>query len=387
MIKRICPICDQEMKSAHYCRNCRSWVKQPYVREANYYLNERHPKTETACSYHMPEMTGRDITGYENQKPSEQCQERTGQQRGAVVPAGSGGQKMKRFVPVENGWQTRQQRVSVPTGEGRQPKQLSAVRPSADQAPKKGSVVPIVLFAAAGALILIGLVTMVQGVAGSSAFSEEPFVYDSLEPTWADDWAGEYEEYPYDEYAYDGEYAELDDEVVIAMGQACNGSDHFEVEGRAMVSQVKELLKSIGLTTGSEETYSYNEVSGDGSSWYHTWTLIPLSSYGQSIHAEDSYECVELDYDTATGMLHGVDIVIDHPEAASAVTGMVLALIDQADVSNGEAAWTAEVTEAMKQGVEQDEYFEWYGRGMQVYASYYDGSYAISVWPAEDNLL
>ncbi|MBT9775686.1 hypothetical protein GPL15_04055 [Clostridium sp. MCC353] len=52
MKKRICPVCDHEMHSAHYCRICRSWVKEPYIREVRYYLNETHPKEETDCSYH-----------------------------------------------------------------------------------------------------------------------------------------------------------------------------------------------------------------------------------------------------------------------------------------------------------------------------------------------
>ncbi|PNV62897.1 hypothetical protein C0033_04995 [Clostridium sp. chh4-2] len=52
MKKRICPICDQVMHSAHYCSACRSWVKEPYIMEVNYYLNESHPKTEADCSYH-----------------------------------------------------------------------------------------------------------------------------------------------------------------------------------------------------------------------------------------------------------------------------------------------------------------------------------------------
>ncbi|MCC8060422.1 MAG: hypothetical protein LIO81_06210 [Clostridiales bacterium] len=52
MIRRVCPICDQVMTSAHYCRNCRSWVKNPWVQDVTYYLNERHPDEEAACEYH-----------------------------------------------------------------------------------------------------------------------------------------------------------------------------------------------------------------------------------------------------------------------------------------------------------------------------------------------
>lgn len=52
MKKRVCPVCEREMKSAHYCSFCKSWVKEPYIREINYYLNESHPANESSCTYH-----------------------------------------------------------------------------------------------------------------------------------------------------------------------------------------------------------------------------------------------------------------------------------------------------------------------------------------------
>jgi hypothetical protein len=52
MMKRICPICDQVMKLPHYCETCRSFVKDPWIRDVSYYLNERHPESEGACTYH-----------------------------------------------------------------------------------------------------------------------------------------------------------------------------------------------------------------------------------------------------------------------------------------------------------------------------------------------
>ena len=57
MVKRICPICDQVMKSSHFCWNCRTWIKHPYEREMNFYLNERHPGNESQCEYHGTDQT------------------------------------------------------------------------------------------------------------------------------------------------------------------------------------------------------------------------------------------------------------------------------------------------------------------------------------------
>ena len=39
MMQRICPVCDQVMKHAHYCSACHSWVKDPVYMNVTYYLN------------------------------------------------------------------------------------------------------------------------------------------------------------------------------------------------------------------------------------------------------------------------------------------------------------------------------------------------------------
>lgn len=49
----VCPICDQKMMTKHFCTNCRSYIKEPFVREMTYYLNERHPEHESDCTYHQ----------------------------------------------------------------------------------------------------------------------------------------------------------------------------------------------------------------------------------------------------------------------------------------------------------------------------------------------
>lgn len=59
MVKRICPICDQAMKGKHYCPVCRSYVKNPFIMNRDYYLNERHPVYETDCEYHTSAGTGK----------------------------------------------------------------------------------------------------------------------------------------------------------------------------------------------------------------------------------------------------------------------------------------------------------------------------------------
>ncbi len=64
MIRKICPVCEQTMGRFNYCKNCRQFVKTPYVRDVTYYLNESHSKEETSCDYHgIPRARTRAETG------------------------------------------------------------------------------------------------------------------------------------------------------------------------------------------------------------------------------------------------------------------------------------------------------------------------------------
>lgn len=52
MKKHICPICDKAMPTGHFCTNCKSWIKEPWTMDVNFYLNESHPQEESDCDYH-----------------------------------------------------------------------------------------------------------------------------------------------------------------------------------------------------------------------------------------------------------------------------------------------------------------------------------------------
>lgn len=95
MIRRICPICDQMMKSAHYCSNCKAFVKNPYIRNTDYYLNERHPADAHDCTYHddrwnemqsqdISAQSGRAVSGQRGRTASGQRQGTYGQSSGTA---------------------------------------------------------------------------------------------------------------------------------------------------------------------------------------------------------------------------------------------------------------------------------------------------------------
>lgn len=54
MVRRICPICEQVMKGAHYCQGCHKFIRHPHVMNINYYLNEPRTKMEAAPVNHDP---------------------------------------------------------------------------------------------------------------------------------------------------------------------------------------------------------------------------------------------------------------------------------------------------------------------------------------------
>ena len=79
MAKRICPVCDQRMKSAHYCSVCRSFVRHPIIMKGDFYLNERHPSSEENCEYHNP--------SFMKENPKKQGTSASGWKQGAGTAA------------------------------------------------------------------------------------------------------------------------------------------------------------------------------------------------------------------------------------------------------------------------------------------------------------
>ncbi len=77
MKKRLCPVCDGEMKWGHFCFGCRQWIREPKIVEVNYYLNESHPKWETACLYH----NGPEAAVRERKAAAEEGRKKTGRPR------------------------------------------------------------------------------------------------------------------------------------------------------------------------------------------------------------------------------------------------------------------------------------------------------------------
>ncbi|MCI6887796.1 MAG: hypothetical protein MR868_11240 [Lachnospiraceae bacterium] len=252
MIRKICPICDQTMTSAHYCRNCRSWVRQPIVREVTYYLNERHPARETDCSYHT-------LT----KKPA--------QHRSKPVP----------------------------------PVRTSSASAHRDRGYAKS-------FAS---LLLTGVILVAVTFFQSCVSADDGFLTDLLEPGTH---PGE------DESMQEVEYQELTDEEVKKAGIACSSAAHFDVSGAELVRPMMRILEQQGVEICGTNTYSYNESCEDGTTWYGTWTSIDLQEGEQG-----GYQYVTVEYDTATGDLHQINMALEGETILADTAADVLELLEK----------------------------------------------------------
>lgn len=285
MIQRICPICDQTMKSAHYCKNCKSWVKQPYVRDVAYYLNERHPEDETVCSYHDTD-------------------------RHRILKAehkgmGAGQQTAQTGASPDGVWKP----VGMSQGSGRpqdtwQPQRERSGRRRSGSWAVRGILLVAALISVMGPLFHMavnGLGDMLESASG----------YDID----LGDYTGE---------VYEGDYQELEETDVIARGEACNSRGHFAIQGEELTEPVVAILQDAGYQIAWQDTYSYNGIYGDGESWYTTWTTIAVKE-----EEKDSYQCAELDSDTGTGNLHEISLTLDDPQRLTDVTCAILAALEE----------------------------------------------------------
>lgn len=345
MIRRVCPICDQVMKSAHYCRNCRSWVKHPYVREVNYYLNERHPEQETSCSYHEDAASG---TNQPGQSRTRQSHPLTGQ-RHQKQPGG--GQIMR------------------PAGS------RSAGRDSADRYSAGSRSADRDRIRVSWILITVIVVILFLGsCAGVSSMMVSSLL----------DAGGDYEidlgaydgEDCYEDGAGDGEYQVLEDEEAIARGQACTVSAHMPVTMSEIEEPILEILAERGISVEDTSCTSYNVDYGDGDCWYSTDYMFYL---------DDSWDqYVDVNCDTVTDDVHGIGISMNGEEKLSEVTGAVLVFLRKQGIINLEDDFLAGSLDDLAAAAESGGDFYVSKDRITVQGwPIYDGNYCVYISPEE----
>lgn len=385
MVQRICPICDQAMKSAHYCKNCKSWVKHPYVRDAAYYLNERHPQDETGCSYH--DMDSQRVLRAE-QKVMRQPSDLPGK-TGSNMPSGASASPDGVWKPVgvpkppgmtQNTGMAQHPGMAQDTGMAQR-----TVLPQRTAFPEKVPLPPVrPVYRAgesamgggrprrSGSSAVIGLFLVAAVVSVLASFSGQMFdvVRGIMEPPV---------EYDIDLGDYTGEdsdigYQELDEGDVAARGERCNARGHFSVQGRQMEQPVLDILERAGLQVKHQDTYSYNEAYDNGETWYTTWTSIRIVG-----EEEDSYQYVELDYDTGTGELHEISLSLNDPKRLTSVTCEILtALAGQGEI-DADADCLALVAEELPAAISRGEDYNLLEGAVVIEGFSYEDTYSVYI--------
>lgn len=351
MVRKICPICDQVMKGSHYCRNCRSWVKHPYVREVNYYLNERHPSKETGCVYHdIYPAGGRDASAIREKRPSvPQTAKRPSE------PGGSGGTA---------GWVFQGQGPEGMTdGQGGYGGQTGNGQSKNGQSKSSQGVIwvaaAIVLMVIAGSFLKMGINAIGKGMRYQS-FGDPFFDFEEEADLSQSEWG----------------YQELTDEEALATGVRCTGDEHFDISGKETEERIRRFLEDQGFMIESSEEYSYNSQYGDDEG---NAVRTYFSTYKQlNLETGDAYEYVEVDYDTVTGELHSVYLVIEDKEKlVKILEGIIEILGEECDLPWRD--WAEDVRNRLAGSIEEEGGYDYMTEDVWLWGYYYGDYYTFTV--------
>ena len=306
MMQRICPVCDQVMKHAHYCSACHSWVKEPVYMNVTYYLNERHPKNEAHCSYHNSE------------------EEHTN--------AGAGRRKASRSSSGRE--------RSVKTERAARTTEKGASGQSKPVIEKKNPVRKLILLYIV-LMVVLWLFRLLSGMAGS--FPDiSGSIFDSINGS---------------------DFRELTDEEARAYGGPCTDEPHFAVTIEALQSPIRELFDTCPIPLTGTDTYSHNTVYSDETTWFSSTDTYYMET-------EDAYAYVDFDYDTATGQLHQIYLSVPERDSITAMTKQFLLMLNDADAWDMEQNHRSDAADLdelyarmMEPGVNQIEGF-WCGAGI-----------------------
>ncbi len=400
MIRKVCPICDQVMGASHYCKNCKSWIRSPYVRDVTYYLNERHPENERQCSYHG---RGTDIAESRQESPKmsvrKEEKKTAGVNKVPVSGAASrmdGGQRtgnqstgsdMAGWVPTDSA--IAQAGNGIWNGNGINAQQNSSVMKESGRKSGSSGVVWVAITLAAVVMIASFVKAAFETVVGGFARqygANEIFSYGEQVEPWelqwdydsSDDDIPMFEEDDEDWWD-EGGYQELTDDEAIALGKACMGDGHFSVSGEELEEAVCEILAECGYQTTSIERSSYNEAAYDEEgevidSYYSRYVRIVLGG-----EDAESVRYVELDCDTVTGKLHGISIKLQDKDE---IIKMALEFVKLLEVKSGfsEGYWSEEVGRILPDKIDgAEEWYDFYTGEIEVWGYDFDNYHCIFI--------
>lgn len=366
MIQRVCPICDQVMHSRHYCKICKSWIKNPYVRDVTFYLNERHPAEEMDCSYHNgthPADMPKPMPGTGTQKPGNQAAVKKTEKATSPWtpnPAGNAGASGNQ----------RRGNVMQPAAAGSSGSRGTHGTAKTTRNSRKSKNTGIIIVV----IILLAL-KVLPSLAVHSFHSIERAVSQVVGSEYdvdMGDFSGEDESWAVD-------YHELEDREVVAAGEQCNSVGHFDITGTKAKQLMEYLVGDYGLALEERGQYSYNEAYEDGTTWYATW--VDCSLKGRIDRGE---EYIELEYDTATRALHQINVVVEDPERLQAMTRDILNLMNNHDAMLPDENCAQTVDAELAQALVNDGMYELQSGSVCVDAYSEGSNYSVYIYRTAD---
>ena len=315
---KICPLCDSEMKKAHYCDTCKSFVWRPEILDVHYNAQQRGLGEED-CAYgetHDTKDHGGDIYGRFSD-----AMKKTDKTRKTDKKARNQS-KSSSHEEVYGKSEQKPARSSYRTGtSGRNPERSKR---KAGGCLGKIILAIIILNAAAGSIgsnlwhYFTGghFQYMIQDVIDNLGFGDDI----SIVPDTSED----------DDYGY----RELSDEELAEYPDGCNGYAHFEMADEEMGALIEAWTR----------TEYGRDISGEDSPTEDNYIYIydgEITSYLQKTtyyNVDGEYNDYVIVYsDSVTGRIHSVTASMDDEERIQSFFNMAVQALDpKADWSEKE---------------------------------------------------
>ena len=306
MKKKICPICDTELKNGTYCRVCRKRVLHPKVEERNYYLNERHSGSGVPVNGSFD----REFRG------SDSSPDR-------ISPASAGG-------GARTNPQKRQDTPYYEKKEKIQPIYRSSSERSAGTAgrintPSAAKVVIAVFLV----IIAVNFMTVFMTVVKREMMTEKvELEYGADDFIWEET---EEEENP------GFEVVDLEPSMLKAAGESCSFYSHADMDGETAKALVESFLTGRGIGEFRIEEEAFNkkyvyEEEDDRTIFDTCVTYFPggETGGGSGMGAPIYFS---VGYDTGSGQLHYFQFETADIDFASEAAAVFSTILDQLDES------------------------------------------------------
>lgn len=330
MKKKICPICERELTSAHYCKLCKKLVLKPIVRNVDYSLNEIRKGDGVLL----------------NQKPIRE------EERLKTEPEK---EKKKAGDTSESSRQENFRSVDSTFGRLRSGEFMSGSSQSTSKK-KLGCLSVFIVI-----ILCIAAVNFFTYLSGNLLFQKqkELFLGDNvfIEYEGENDSEGlSIEE--------ESEFIELDAEEVKSSGIRCDGETHFSCSFDSADRRLYEVFDQLGLQVESfDDSENYNIDSGE-----YVYSFYESYRY-YSISGDNGEELsVLLNYDTATGEMHSLSVRAFYPEKNDIAAEILRQMADF--VSGGEGTVTKE---EILSALAEDDYLDKSEYNYYIYGYDYEG--------------